>query len=105
MLFHSLLDPAGRTYVNQVQLVLSGVTDPHRARRGVAAHRRRQPGAAHHLVWQGDPGAAPGRPAPGTVLRHPPRLVRPARRARGASELDRLLAEDRQAGIDPGAAP
>ncbi|MFJ4323024.1 non-ribosomal peptide synthase/polyketide synthase [Streptomyces tricolor] len=104
MLFHSLLDPAGRTYVNQVQLVLSGVTDPHALAEAWQHTADANPVLRTHLVWQETP-------EPLQVVRHRATVPvthldwsgRPAEH--GARELERLLAEDRQAGIDLGAAP
>ncbi|MEW2513259.1 non-ribosomal peptide synthase/polyketide synthase [Streptomyces sp. NPDC046870] len=104
MLFHSLLEPAGRTYVNQVQLVLSGVTDPH-----VLAEAWQHTADANTvlrtgLVWQETR-------EPLQVVRH--RATVPVTHLdwtgwpadREARELDRLVAEDRRAGIDLGTAP
>ncbi|MEU0005142.1 non-ribosomal peptide synthase/polyketide synthase [Streptomyces sp. NPDC006314] len=104
MLFHSLLDPDGRTYVNQVQLVLSGVTDPHTLAEAWQHTVDANPVLRTHLVWQETP-------EPVQVVRH--RATVPVTHHdwtgwpadRCARELDRLIAEDRQAGIDLGAAP
>ncbi|WP_063754198.1 non-ribosomal peptide synthetase [Streptomyces sp. NRRL WC-3725] len=104
MLFHSLLDPAGRTYVNQVQLVLSGVTDPHALAEAWQHTADANPVLRTRLVWQETP-------EPLQVVRH--RATVPVthldwsgRSAEDeARELDRLLTEDRRAGIDLGAAP
>ncbi|GGW45917.1 non-ribosomal peptide synthetase [Streptomyces lucensis JCM 4490] len=104
MLFHSLLDADSRTYVNQVQLTLSGVTDPHALAEAWQHTADANPVLRTALVWQETP-------EPLQVVRH--RAVvpvthhdwsgRPA--GHGGRELDRLLAEDREAGIDLGAAP
>ncbi|WP_237546667.1 non-ribosomal peptide synthetase, partial [Streptomyces sp. SID161] len=103
MLFHSLLDPGGRTYVNQVQLVLSGVTDPHALADAWQHTVDADPGLRTHLVWQETP-------QPLQVVRR--RAAVPVthhdwsdRPDQGADELDRLLAADRAAGIDLGTAP
>ncbi|WP_262418133.1 non-ribosomal peptide synthetase [Streptomyces sp. SP2-10] len=104
MLFHSLLDPGGRTYVNQVQLVLSGVTDPHALATAWQHTADANPVLRTHLVWQETP-------EPLQVVRHRATVPvthhdwsgRPA--DDGARDLDRLLAEDREAGIDLGTAP
>ncbi|MEU7414133.1 non-ribosomal peptide synthase/polyketide synthase [Streptomyces sp. NPDC042638] len=103
MLFHSLLDPDGRTYVNQVQLVLSGVTDPHALAEAWQHTADANPVLRTQLVWQETP-------EPLQVVRH--RAPVPVthhdwsgRPGHGARELDRLLAEDREAGIDLGTAP
>ncbi|MCZ0206369.1 amino acid adenylation domain-containing protein, partial [Streptomyces sp. UMAF16] len=104
MLFHSLLDPAGRTYVNQVQLVLAGVTDPHALAEAWQHTADANPVLRTGLVWQETP-------EPLQVVRH--RATVPVTHhdwsawpdERRASELDRLLAEDRERGIDLAAAP
>ncbi|CAM5700605.1 amino acid adenylation domain-containing protein [Streptomyces canarius] len=104
MLFHSLLDPAGRTYVNQVQLVLSGVTDPYALAEAWQHTADANPVLRTRLVWQETP-------EPLQVVRH--RATVPVTHLdwsgrsadREARELDRLLAEDRRAGIDLGTAP
>ncbi|MGW4596890.1 non-ribosomal peptide synthase/polyketide synthase [Streptomyces sp. NPDC004457] len=104
MLFHSLLEPAGRTYVNQVQLVLSGVTDPHALAEAWQHTADANPVLRTRLVWQETP-------QPLQVVRH--RATVPVTHLdwsgwpadREARELDRLVAEDRRAGIDLGTAP
>ncbi|MFF9672031.1 non-ribosomal peptide synthase/polyketide synthase [Streptomyces eurythermus] len=104
MLFHSLLDPAGRTYVNQVQLVLAGVTDPHALAEAWQHTADANPVLRTGLVWQETP-------EPLQVVRH--RATVPVTHhdwsawpeERRAPELDRLLAEDRERGIDLAAAP
>ncbi|MEU6776075.1 non-ribosomal peptide synthase/polyketide synthase [Streptomyces sp. NPDC046759] len=104
MLFHSLLDPDGRTYVNQVQLVLSGVTDPHALaeawQRTVDAHPVLRTG----LEWRdaAEPLQVVRRRAAVPVTHHD-WSGWPAERSERA--LERLLGEDRAAGIDLGAAP
>ncbi|WP_063756241.1 non-ribosomal peptide synthetase [Streptomyces sp. NRRL S-920] len=104
MLFHSLLDADSRTYVNQVQLVLSGVTDPHALAEAWQHTADANPVLRTHLVWQETA-------EPLQVVRH--RAAVPVTHhdwtgwsaERGARELDRLLTEDREAGVDLGAAP
>ncbi|MEU3030633.1 non-ribosomal peptide synthase/polyketide synthase [Streptomyces incarnatus] len=104
MLFHSLLDPAGRTYVNQVQLVLNGVTDPGALAEAWQHTADANPVLRTHLVWQETP-------EPLQVVRHRATVPvtqhdwsgRPADQC--ADDLERLLAEDREQGIDLGAAP
>ncbi|WP_309485466.1 non-ribosomal peptide synthetase, partial [Streptomyces sp. WELS2] len=104
MLFHSLLDPAGRTYVNQVQLVLAGVTDPQALAEAWQHTADANPVLRTGLVWQETP-------EPLQVVRH--RATVPVTHhdwsawpgERRARELDRLLAEDRERGIDLAAAP
>ncbi|WP_223778478.1 non-ribosomal peptide synthase/polyketide synthase [Streptomyces sp. 135] len=104
MLFHSLLDADSGTYVNQVQFVLSGVTDPHALGEAWQHTADANPVLRTHLVWQETA-------EPLQVVRH--RATVPVAHhdwtgwpaERGARELERLLAEDREAGIDLGAAP
>ncbi|KOV96729.1 non-ribosomal peptide synthetase [Streptomyces sp. NRRL B-3648] len=104
MLFHSLLDADSRTYVNQVQLVLTGVTDPHALAEAWQHTADANPVLRTGLVWQETP-------EPLQVVRHRASVPvthhdwsgRPAEW--GARELDRLLEEDRQAGLDLGTAP
>ncbi|MEU7644641.1 non-ribosomal peptide synthetase [Streptomyces huasconensis] len=104
MLFHSLLDADSRTYVNQVQFVLSGVTDPQALGEAWQHTADANPVLRTHLVWQETA-------EPLQVVRH--RATVPVTHhdwtgwsaERGARELDRLLAEDRETGIDLGAAP
>ncbi|MDO0924516.1 non-ribosomal peptide synthase/polyketide synthase [Streptomyces sp. TG1A-8] len=104
MLFHSLLDPDGRTYVNQVQLVLSGVTDPHALAEAWQRTADANPVLRTRLVWQetAEPLQVVQRRAPVPVTHHD-WSGRPADWCGHA--LDRLLAEDRAAGIDLGTAP
>ncbi|MFG3016457.1 non-ribosomal peptide synthase/polyketide synthase [Streptomyces cinerochromogenes] len=100
MLFHSLLDPAARTYVNQVQLVLSGVTDPHALAEAWQHTADANPVLRTGLVWQETP-------EPLQVVRY--RATVPVTHLDWSGghghDPDRLLAEDREAGIDLGAAP
>ncbi|MBB5928532.1 non-ribosomal peptide synthase/polyketide synthase [Streptomyces echinatus] len=104
MLFHSLLDPGGRTYVNQVQLVLSGVTDPHALAAAWQHTVDANPGLRTRLVWQETPEPLQVVRRRVTVpVTHHDWSGRPA--GPGARDLDRLLAEDREAGIDLGTAP
>ncbi|WP_345521578.1 hypothetical protein [Streptomyces echinatus] len=56
MLFHSLLDPGEpHLRVNQVQLVLSGVTDPHALAAAWQHTVDANPGLRTRLVWQETP--------------------------------------------------
>ncbi|MEV7242588.1 non-ribosomal peptide synthase/polyketide synthase [Streptomyces sp. NPDC093248] len=104
MLFHSLLDDDSRTYVNQAQMVLSGVTDPHAFAEAWQHTADANPVLRTRLVWRETP-------EPLQVVRH--RATVPVThhdwsgRPAGSTghELDRLLAEDREKGIDLGAAP
>ncbi|MFI5972307.1 non-ribosomal peptide synthase/polyketide synthase [Streptomyces sp. NPDC051452] len=104
MLFHSLLDPGGRTYVNQVQLVLSGVTDPHALAEAWQQATDTNPVLRTHLVWQETPEPVQVVRRHATVpVTHHDWTGWPADRCE--AELDRLIAEDREAGIDLGSAP
>ncbi|QKW30763.1 non-ribosomal peptide synthase/polyketide synthase [Streptomyces seoulensis] len=104
MLFHSLLDPDGRTYVNQVQLVLHGVRDPRLLAEAWQRTADANPALRTRLVWQDTP-------EPLQVVQH--RATVPVAHhdwsalpdERRAPELERLLAEDRDAGVDLAAAP
>ncbi|MBD0673127.1 non-ribosomal peptide synthetase, partial [Streptomyces sp. CBMA156] len=104
MLFHSLLDPDGDTYVNQVQLVLTGVTDPHALAEAWQQTADANPVLRTRLSWQD--GAEPLQ-----VVQH--RAVVPVThhdwtgRPDEQAERDtaRLLAEDRAAGLDLTGAP
>ncbi|QMU70574.1 non-ribosomal peptide synthase/polyketide synthase [Streptacidiphilus sp. P02-A3a] len=104
MLFHSLLDPAGGSYLNQVQLVLTGVTDPDALaeawRRTVDAN----PVLRTRLAWQetAEPVQVVQRRAALEVARHDwgGRSAEP-----DGPEMARLLAEDRRRGVDLTAAP
>ncbi|UPZ26788.1 non-ribosomal peptide synthase/polyketide synthase [Streptomyces sp. LRE541] len=104
MLFHSLMDPDSRTYVNQVQLVLSGVTDPHALaeawQRTVDANAMLRT----HPVWQetAEPMQAVRRRAAVPVTHHDWSGWSDERRA---TELARLVDEDRGTGIDLETAP
>ncbi|MEU9096724.1 non-ribosomal peptide synthase/polyketide synthase [Streptomyces sp. NPDC048361] len=104
MLFHSLLDPDGRTYVNQVQLVLHGVTDPDALAEAWQRTVDANPVLRSHPAWQEST-------EPVQVIRHRATVPvvhhdwsgRPADLC--AADLDRLMEEDRQAGIDLATAP
>ncbi|NEY34579.1 amino acid adenylation domain-containing protein, partial [Streptomyces sp. PRKS01-65] len=104
MLFHSLLDPDGRTYLNQVQMVLSGVTDPLALAQAWQHTADANPMLRTRLVWQeaGEPLQVVQHHATVPVAHHDwsGRDEQECER-----ETARLLAEDRQAGIDLAAAP
>ncbi|MGW0330790.1 non-ribosomal peptide synthase/polyketide synthase [Streptomyces sp. NPDC003011] len=104
MLFHSLMDPASRTYVNQVQLVLSGVTDPHAL--AEAWQRTVDTNAMLRIrpVWQetAEPLQAVLRQARVPVAHHD---WSGWSAERCGTELARLTDEDRQAGLDLETAP
>ncbi|MFE4517673.1 amino acid adenylation domain-containing protein, partial [Kitasatospora sp. NPDC056783] len=104
MLFHSLLDPDGDTYVNQVRLVLTGVTDPHALAEAWQRTADANAILRTRLSWQD--GAEPLQ-----VVQHRAALPvahhdwtgRPAEQVE--RDTARLLAEDRAAGIDLAGAP
>ncbi|MFF9202054.1 non-ribosomal peptide synthase/polyketide synthase [Streptomyces sp. NPDC014986] len=104
MLFHSLMDPRGRTYVNQVQVVLRGVTDPHALAEAWQRTADANPVLRTRLVWQetATPLQVVERRATVPVTHHD-WSGWPAERC--ARETEPLLDADRRAGIDLGAAP
>ncbi|MFF7635007.1 non-ribosomal peptide synthase/polyketide synthase [Kitasatospora sp. NPDC008050] len=104
MLFHSLLDPQGRSYVNQVQLVLSGVTDPLALAEAWQRTADANPILRTRLAWQesAEPVQIVQQRAALAVTQHD-WSAQPAGHVE--RETARLLAEDRQAGIDLGRAP
>ncbi|MFD7712521.1 amino acid adenylation domain-containing protein [Streptomyces sp. NPDC059786] len=104
MLFHSLMDPDARTYVNQVQLVLSGVTDPHALAEAWQRTADANPMLRTRPVWQesAEPLQAVQRRAVVPVTHHDWTGWPAGRRA---AELARLVDEDRQTGIDLDTAP
>ncbi|MFE7813011.1 non-ribosomal peptide synthase/polyketide synthase [Streptomyces sp. NPDC057433] len=104
MLFHSLMDPRGRTYVNQVQVVLRGVTDPHALAGAWQRTADANPILRTRLVWQetAEPLQVVERRAVVPVTHHDWSGWSAERCAR---ETESLLDADRRAGIDLGAAP
>ncbi|MFD9903354.1 amino acid adenylation domain-containing protein, partial [Streptomyces sp. NPDC059063] len=104
MLFHSLMDPDARTYVNQVQLVLRGVTDAHALAEAWQRTAAANAALRTRLVWQetAEPLQAVQHRATVPITHHDWTGWSADRCAR---ETDRLLDEDRRAGIDLGAAP
>ncbi|MFC5957576.1 non-ribosomal peptide synthase/polyketide synthase [Streptomyces pratens] len=104
MLFHSLMDPQGRTYVNQVQVVLRGVTDPHALAEAWRRTADANPILRTRLVWQetAEPLQVVERRAVVPVTHHD-WSGRPAEEC--ARDMESLLDADRRAGIDLGAAP
>ncbi|MFE3634311.1 non-ribosomal peptide synthase/polyketide synthase [Streptomyces sp. NPDC059168] len=104
MLFHSLLDADSRTYVNQVQFVLSGVTDPRALAEAWQHTADANPVLRTHLVWRETPEPLQVVRRRATVpVTHHDWSRRPA--GGTARELERLLAEDRERGVDLAAAP
>ncbi|MFD4658624.1 non-ribosomal peptide synthase/polyketide synthase [Kitasatospora sp. NPDC058444] len=104
MLFHSLLDPDGDTYVNQVQLVLTGVTDPHALAEAWQRTADANAILRTRLSWQD--GAEPLQVVQhrATVpVTHHDWTGRPAEQVE--RDTARLLAEDRAAGLDLTEAP
>ncbi|MFE6410059.1 non-ribosomal peptide synthase/polyketide synthase [Streptomyces sp. NPDC057837] len=104
MLFHSLMDPQGRTYVNQVQVVLHGVTDPHALAGAWQDTADANAILRTRLVWQetAEPLQVVERRAAVPVTHHDWTGWSAERCAR---ETEALLDADREAGIDLGAAP
>ncbi|MFD8522277.1 non-ribosomal peptide synthase/polyketide synthase [Streptomyces capillispiralis] len=104
MLFHSLLDPQGRTYVNQVQVVLHGVTDPHALAAAWQDTADANAILRTRLVWQetAEPLQVAERRAVVPVTHHD---WTGWTAERCAHETEALLDTDREAGIDLGAAP
>ncbi|MFF4815699.1 non-ribosomal peptide synthase/polyketide synthase [Kitasatospora sp. NPDC001309] len=104
MLFHSLLEPAGRTYVNQVQLVLTGVTDPGALAEAWQRTADANPVLRTRLSWQdtAEPVQVVRRRAALPIAHHD-WSDRPAERV--ARDTARLLAADREAGIDLATGP
>ena len=104
MLFHSLLDPDGDTYLNQVQLVLTGVTDPHALAEAWQRTVDANPVLRTRLTWQdtAEPVQVVQRRATLEVTHHD-WTGQPERS--GERDMDRLLAEDRGRGVDLSAAP
>jgi amino acid adenylation domain-containing protein/non-ribosomal peptide synthase protein (TIGR01720 family) len=104
MLFHSLVEPDGGAYVDQVRLVLDGVPDPDalaEAFRQVVAHT---PALRTSLVWEGvdEPVQVVHRHVDLDVEHHDWRGLLEDDRAAALAE---LLDRDRARGIDPGRAP
>ena len=104
MLFHSLLEPEGSTYVNQVQLVLSGITDPDALAEAWQRTVDANPILRTRLSWQesAEPLQLVQQRATVLVTRHDWTGQAPEDVER---ETSRLLAADRQAGLDLGTAP
>ncbi|MEU1038519.1 non-ribosomal peptide synthase/polyketide synthase [Streptomyces sp. NPDC005907] len=104
MLFHSLMDTDAATYLNQVQLVLSGVRDAHALAEAWQRTADANPMLRTRLVWQetAEPLQVVQHRAEVPVTHHDWSQWPAERRER---ELDRMLDEDRRAGVDLSAAP
>ncbi|WP_448321321.1 amino acid adenylation domain-containing protein, partial [Streptomyces sp. CO7] len=104
MLFHGLLDPDSRTYVNQVQFTLSGVGDPHALAEAWQRTADANAVLRTRLEWQetAEPLQVVQHHATVPVTHHD---WTGRDEAECAADLDRLLDEDRRAGIDLAAAP
>ncbi|QKV97422.1 non-ribosomal peptide synthase/polyketide synthase [Streptomyces sp. NA02950] len=104
MLFHHLVDPASDAYVNQVQLTMTGVSDPGALATAWQRTADANPILRTHLVWADtpEPLQVVRRRAAVRIVHHD-WTARPERWR--DAELDRLLAEDRAEGIDLGTAP
>ncbi|MFI0817472.1 non-ribosomal peptide synthase/polyketide synthase [Streptomyces sp. NPDC021098] len=104
MLFHSLVDPASDAYFNQVQLRLTGITDPGALATAWQRTTDANPILRTHLAWADTP-------EPLQVVRRRATLRIAHHDWTGRSEawreaeLSRLLADDRAEGIDLGSAP
>ncbi|MFE1929243.1 non-ribosomal peptide synthase/polyketide synthase [Streptomyces sp. NPDC059474] len=104
MLFHGLLDPASDTYVNQVQLTLTGARDPQALGTAWRHTVDANPILRTHLVWAQTPEPLQV-VTRGAALRivHHDWTARPEEWRE--AELLRMLAEDRAEGIDLATAP
>ncbi|MEU1805438.1 non-ribosomal peptide synthase/polyketide synthase [Streptomyces sp. NPDC019937] len=104
MLFHSLVDPASDAYFNQVQLRLTGVTDPRALATAWQRTTDANPILRTHLVWADTP-----EPLQVVTRRATLRITHHDWTGRSGewreAELNRLLADDRAEGIDLGSAP
>ncbi|QTI87532.1 non-ribosomal peptide synthetase [Streptomyces sp. AgN23] len=104
MLFHGLMDPAADTYVNQVQLTLTGARDPQALATAWRHTVDANPILRTHLVWAETPEPLQV-VTRGATLRivHHDWTERPGEWRE--TELLRMLAEDRAEGIDLATAP
>jgi amino acid adenylation domain-containing protein/non-ribosomal peptide synthase protein (TIGR01720 family) len=99
MLFHSLVDPDGGAYVDQVRLVLDGVPDPEALAEAFRQTVTRTPVLRTSVVWEGveEPVQVVHRQVDLAITHHD---------LRGREhELDDLVARDRARRIDPAHAP
>ncbi|WP_182880432.1 non-ribosomal peptide synthase/polyketide synthase [Microbispora sp. H10949] len=104
MLFHSLVDAGADVYVDQARLTLDGVSDPHALAEAWQRVVDRTPALRTCVVWEGvdEPVQVVRRRATVPVTQHDWRDLPESERER---ELDRVLAADRAAMGDLGAAP
>ncbi|BDM74033.1 non-ribosomal peptide synthetase (plasmid) [Streptomyces nigrescens] len=104
MLFHGLMDPSSDAYFNQVQLLLTGVTDPAALATAWQQTADANPMLRTRLVWQETPEPLQIVQTRATVpVTHHDWTGRSAER--GEEALAALLAEDRAAGLDLTTAP
>ncbi|MFI1741190.1 non-ribosomal peptide synthase/polyketide synthase [Streptomyces sioyaensis] len=104
MLFHGLMDPSSGAYFNQVQLVLSGVTDPAALATAWQQASDANPMLRTRLVWEetAQPLQIVRTRATVPITHHDWSGWTPERCERA---LETLLAEDRAAGLDLTTAP
>ncbi len=104
MVFHSLVDGAAGTYLNQVRLRLSGVTDPERLARAWHDVVAATPVLRSRVVWDGldEPVQVVERFATVPLVQLDWTALDERERA---SELERFLDADRTRGFDLAAAP
>ncbi len=104
MVFHSLVDGAAGTYLNQVRLRLSGVTDPERLAQAWQEVIAATPVLRSRVVWDGldEPVQVVERSAPVPVVRLDWMDLDDRRRA---VEQERFLERDRELGFDLAAGP
>ncbi|WP_435244834.1 non-ribosomal peptide synthase/polyketide synthase [Streptomyces sioyaensis] len=104
MLFHGLMDPSSGAYFNQVQLVLSGVTDPAALAEAWQQASDANPMLRTRLVWEetAEPLQIVRTRATVPITHHDWSGWEPERCERA---LEALLAEDRAAGLDLTCAP
>jgi len=104
MLFHSLMDPDSHTYFNQVQLVLSGVTDPAALATAWQQAADANPMLRTRLVWE-----ETAEPLQVVQARAAVPVTHHDWTGWSAEDCERalttLLAQDRAAGLDLAAAP
>ncbi|BDH12172.1 non-ribosomal peptide synthase/polyketide synthase [Streptomyces hygroscopicus] len=103
MLFHGLVDSAG-AYFDQMAVRIAGVADPHAFAAAWQTVADRTPALRSGVRWQGLPRPVQvvHRRAVLPVVHHDWRTLTPAERDHAQ---ERLLAEDRAAGIDVTSAP